>query len=95
MNNEVEAQHGNKMISIQLRFHTVNIADEKDHIIPKHAWAGGTANIKVNKAHGIEAKTPLNFHSLFEIPEMIERLLLEHNITIHPTTKMLKYLKSK
>jgi len=52
----VEANPGEKMIEIRLRFWTNGIAPKRGQVIPKHAWTAGAVNIQANKAHGIVPK---------------------------------------
>ena len=51
-----EAEHGEKMIEIKLRFWTNDIAKQKGKIVPKNAWAAGVVRVERNDSHGI--KTP-------------------------------------
>lgn len=90
-----EAKHGEKMIEIKLRFWTDDIAGEPGKVIPKHAWSSGMVRIEGNKAHGIKPSRPLPFHSLLDIGTAVEKVLLEHEIVLHPSTKMRKYVKEK
>jgi hypothetical protein len=89
-----EAEHGEKTIAIVLRFFTDDIAERKGDIRPKHMADMGTARVVPNSAHEIESAKPLFFHSLAEIPTVIEDLLIQHKITVHPGTigKTRKYL---
>ena len=86
-----EAEHGEKMIEVKLRFWTNDIAEQKGKVIPKHAWSGGVARIERNDSHGIKPGKPVVFHSLLDIGSVIEKVLLEHHIVLHPSTKMRKY----
>lgn len=88
---ELEAKHGKKMIEVSLRFWTNDIAEEKGKIIPKHAWSSGVVRIQGNDSHGISSGNPLPFHSLLDIGSVIERVLLEHGIVLHTSSKMDKY----
>ena len=88
-----EAEHGQKMIEIKVRFWTDKLASEQGHIIPKHAWAGGVVRIKANPAHGISEGKPKVFDSLTEIPALIEETLIEQGIKLRVGNKMGKYLK--
>ena len=90
-----EAEHGQKMIEVKLRFWTNDIADQGGQIMPKHAWTSGVVRIESNKAHGIVPTAPKPFHSLLDVGAVIEKLLIEHNIVLHPSRKMLKYLQTE
>ena len=88
----LEAKQGEKMIEIKLRFWTNNIAEEDGKVIPKHAWSAGVVRIERNRSHGIEPGSPRPFHSLLDVGAMIERVLIEHGVVLHPSRKMQKYI---
>jgi hypothetical protein len=85
------AEHGQKMIEVQLRFWTNDIAEKKGQIVPKHAWAAGVVKVESNKSHGIQPANPLPFHSLLDLGAVIEKALIQHGITLHSGRKMQKY----
>jgi hypothetical protein len=89
-----EADHGERMIEVKLRFWTNSIAGEKKKIIPKNAWAAGVVRIERNDSHGIKPGNPLPFHSLLDVGAVIERVLIEHGVTLHPSKKMQKYFSA-
>jgi hypothetical protein len=89
-----EAQHGQKMIEVKLRFWTNEIADTSNQIIPKHAWSAGVVRIESNKAHGIVPRAPKPFYSLLDVGAVIEKLLIEQGIILHPSRKMRKYIET-
>jgi hypothetical protein len=88
-----DARYGEKMIEIKVRFWTNGVAKEEGKIVPKHAWSGGVVRIKKNKSHAIVPLSPVPFNSLMEIAAAIEKVLIEHDIAIHPSDKMYKYYK--
>lgn len=88
----VKATQGEKMIEIKLRFWTNDIAPEKGTVLPKNAWAAGVVRIERNNTHGIEPKSPKPFHSLLDVGAVIEKVLIEHNVVLHPGKKMQKYI---
>ena len=90
-----EAKQGEKMIEVKLRFWTNDISEEPGKVIPKNAWAAGVVRIDRNKSHGIEPSKPLPFHSLLDIGAVIEKVLIEHGVVLHPSPKMKKYLSGK
>ena len=90
-----EATQGEKMIEVQLRFWTNDISTEKGKVIPKHAWTSGVVRIERNRSHGIEPSTPKPFHSLLDVGSVIEKVLIEQGIILHPGRKMSKYVVSK
>ena len=87
-----EAKHGSKMIEVKVRFWTNDLAETKSRIRPKHAWGSGVVRIARNESHGIEPLSPSMFNSLAEIPMKIEKVLIDHGITIHDSEKMKKYM---
>lgn len=90
-----EAKHGQKMIEVKLRFWTNDIADRSNQIIPKHAWSSGVVRIESNKSHGIVPSAPKPFHSLLDVGAVIEKLLIEQGIILHPSRKMRKYIETE
>ena|ERR1035437_3708107 len=86
-----EAKHGEKMIEVKIRFWTNDISKEKGKVLPKHAWSSGMVRIEGNKSHGIVPSTPLPFASLLDVGAVIEKVLLEHHIVLHPSQRMSKY----
>ena len=87
------AKHGEKMIEIKLRFWTNDIAEEKGNIVPKHAWTSGVVRIERNDSHEIQPSNPLPFHSLLDIGAVVEKVLIKHEIVLHPGRRDQKYLK--
>lgn len=88
---EKEAAHGQKMIEVKLRFWTNDIAADPAKIVPKNAWSAGVVRIESNRSHGITPDKPLPFHSLLDVGTVIEKCLIAHGITLHPSKKMKKY----
>ena len=89
-----EAKHGEKMISLNVRFWTDDIAEEPEKIVPKHAWTSGTIRLERNHAHGVESGSSIPFNSLMELPAVIEELLTREGIILHPNQKMGKYIQT-
>jgi hypothetical protein len=56
----LEAEHGQKMIEIKLRFWTNDIAGEPGKVIRKHAWSAGVVRVERNTSHGIERTAELS-----------------------------------
>jgi hypothetical protein len=88
----VKATQGEKMIEVKIRLWTNDIAPNKGDVIPKHAWASGVVMIERNNTHSIEPKNPKPFHSLLDVGSIIEKVLIEHEIMLHPGKKMKKYI---
>jgi hypothetical protein len=86
-----EAKHGEKMIEVKIRFWTNDIASEPGTILPKHAWTGGVVRIEPNKSHGIVPGSPQPFNSLMDLSAVIEKVIIAHDIVLHPSRKMKKY----
>jgi hypothetical protein len=93
--NAIEAKQGKKMIEVRLRLFTNKIASQSGKIIPKHAWTQGVVYMQGNESHGIVPANPRPFHSLLEIGQVIESVLLEHGIVLIPSRRMEKYLTTK
>lgn len=90
-----EAEHGERMIEVKIRFWTNNIAEGKGIIRPKHGWSRGVVRMQRKETHGIKPEKAIPFNSLMELPAVIEKVLIEHGITLHASPKMRKYLKSR
>ncbi len=86
-----EAAHGQKMIELRVRFWTNDLAEEAGKVVPKHAWASGIVRVESNETHGIKATSPAPFNSLPELGAVIERVLIDHGIKLHPSTRERKY----
>ena len=80
-----KASWGERGIVIKVDFFTTDLDK-------KHAWTRGTIRIVRNKWHGIVPGRNLHFNSLMEIPTIIERVLIEQRIHLHPDSKMAKYI---
>lgn len=78
-----EAAQGQRMIEIRVRFWTSDLADGEGRVRPKHAWSGGVVRISSNRSHGIVPRNPVPFNSMADIPVKIEKVLIDHGITIH------------
>lgn len=90
-----DAEWGKRMIEIKVRFWTDKIVEGKGKVRPKHAWAHGVVRVESNNVHGVIPKKPLPFNSLMELPSIIEKVLLQHGITLHLGKKMRKYIASE
>jgi hypothetical protein len=90
-----EAQHGEKMIEVKIRFWTDGLAAESGKNQPKHAWAAGVVCMDSNRSHGISPKNPVPFNSLLDVGAKIEQVLLDHGVVLHRSTRMKKYISSE
>jgi hypothetical protein len=88
-----EAKHGEKMIEIKVRFWTNDIAPQEGQIVPKHAWACGVVRMEGNKSHGIVPTQPRVFHSLLDVGAVMEKVLMEQGVVLHPSRRMRKYFE--
>lgn len=89
-----EAQHGERMIELKIRFWTDELASEPGKIRPKHAWASGVVRMDANRSHSISPKEPVPFNSLLELGAKIEKVLLDHGIVLHVgSTRMKRYIE--
>jgi hypothetical protein len=91
----LEAAQGERMIEIKIRFWTNNIASGEGKVLPKHAWTSGVVRMASNRSHGITPAHPRPFHSLLDVGAVIERVLIEHGITLYPSRRTEKYIAKK
>ena len=87
-----EAKHGKRMIEVRVRFWTNDLADGKGRIRPRHAWGAGVVRMEPNDAHEIAGGEPIPFNSVAEIPAKLEKLLIDHGVTIHKSSRMKRYM---
>lgn len=79
-----EARHGERMIEVRVRLWTNELADGQGKIRPKHAWYHGVVLMDRNASHGIAPKNPRPFNSIMQLPAIVERVLIEHGVKLHP-----------
>jgi hypothetical protein len=79
---QVRSVHGEKMIEVRIKFWTNNIASEKDHVEQKVAWDLGVLVLEKNTLHGIKPKSPVPFHSLADLPGVLEKSLAAHGVKL-------------
>ena len=89
-----KAKHGERMIEVRVRFWTNEIAygQVKGEVIPKHAWAAGVVAMDRNETHEITPGSPKPFHTLMDMSSVIEKVLIQHGVVLHPTEKTKKYV---
>jgi hypothetical protein len=87
-----DAAYGEKMIEIKVRFWTNNLATGRGKVRPKHGWTSGVVRIERNDSHDIVPKSPVPFNSMGEIAAKIEKVLIDHDITLHRSDRVAKYL---
>ncbi len=85
------AAQGERMIEIKVRLWTNGIADGKGEVRQRHAWSGGVVRMEANRTHGIKPRSPAPFHSLLDLPSVMEKVLIQHGITLHASRRMKKY----
>jgi hypothetical protein len=88
------AEHGEKMIQINVRLWTNKISPAKGEILQKHAWSSGVIRLEANKAHNIKLSKPIPFHSLMDLNAVIEKVLIQHGIMLHTSRKLRKYVST-
>lgn len=86
-----KAQPNEKMIEVRIRFWTNDIAPTKGEISPKHSWDSGVVHMQSNTSHGIDPKNPKPFHTLMDLPAVIEKVLVAHGVQLHHGKQSLKY----
>jgi hypothetical protein len=87
-----EAEHGEKMIEVKIRFWTNNISKTEGKVIRKHAWSSGVVRMEPNKSHGIVPGKPQPFHTLMHMNAVIEKVLIDHGIVLHLSRNHKKYM---
>lgn len=88
-----KANRNERTIELKIRFHTDKLSDRgSGWIIPKHAWEVGKVEIIRNQSHGIVPSEIASFTSLMELPRAIEKILVKHEIKLHLSRHMAKYL---
>lgn len=87
-----EAAHGEKMIEVKLRFWTNDLGGEQGKILPKNAWGSGVVRMERNRAHGIVPGHPIPFNSMADIAAKVEKVLIDHGVKIHPSSRMRRYI---
>ena len=90
---EVKAGKNEKMITVNIKFFTNEIAEQPGHIKPKHAWTKGMLKLQANASHGIKSSEDIPFNSLMELTRTLERMLIREGITLHICRDMGKYLE--
>lgn len=90
---EVKAGKNEKMITVNIKFFTNEIAEQPGRIKPKHAWTKGMLQLQANASHGIKASKDIPFNSLMELTHALERMLIREGITLHIYGSLGKYLE--
>jgi hypothetical protein len=88
---EVVADHGEKMIEVRVRFFTDKIANEDGKVVPGHCHSVGIARLTPNEPHGLKGSERLPFNSMAELPLVIEQVLIDNGITVHPGPRERNY----
>jgi len=86
------AEHGEKMIQRDVRLWTNDISPIKGEILQKHAWTSGVVRLEANRAHKIKLSKPIPFDSLMDLTAVIEKVLIQHRIILHPSSRFLRYI---
>jgi hypothetical protein len=89
---ETQARHGEKMIEVRVRFFTNNLVRRPENISQKTARAKVVVTVEPNRLYDIVSTEPKSFNSLLDLGAVIEKVLIEHGIVLHPSQKMKKYM---
>lgn len=87
-----QAPQGERMIEVKVRFWTNNIVKGKGRVVPGEAWSNGVVRMERNTVHEIEPRPPRPFQSLMDLPSVLEKVLIEHGIVLHPSRRARKHL---
>jgi hypothetical protein len=90
-NTSREARLNEKMVELRIRFWTNNISETEGKIIPKQAWDSGVIIMERNTSHDIQPEKPKHFHSLMELPSVVEKVLIEHRVKLRKSGRSKKY----
>jgi len=82
------------MIEVRIRFWTDKIATQPGHVVPKHAWDNGVVLMDSNQDHGISPGNPKPFKSLMDLTSVLEKVLIEHGVKLHPGDRLSKYVET-
>src|SRR5260221_715761 len=77
-----EAAQAERMIEVKLKFWTANLG-VLGRVVTKHAWTSGVVRIERSETHGIVPGPPRTFQSLLDLGGVIEKVLIEHGVTLH------------
>jgi hypothetical protein len=84
----------NKMISVEVKFWTNNIAEKQGQIMPRVAREAGVIKVLNNNRHGIKSSAPIPFHSLPDLLKKLEDALIKNAIELIATTRTRKYRRN-
>src|SRR5580658_4337613 len=60
----------------------------------KNAWSSGVVRMEGNNSHAIKPLKPRPFNSLLDVGAIIEKVLVEHGVVLHPSRSMRRYFPS-
>jgi hypothetical protein len=89
----VRATHGEKMLELKVLFFTNGIARRRNAVLPGHGMTRGTVRMDRHIAHALGGGRARPFNSLMELPAAIERVLMDHGVTLHARGKMRRYMR--
>ena len=92
--NSRKALRGERMIVVKVSFWTDSIAEGKGMIRPKHALGSGVVRLQRNRAHRIRPQKDLKFNSVMELLAVIERVLIQARVKLHPSRRMKRYVRA-
>jgi hypothetical protein len=80
-----------KMIELRIKFWTNGIAETPGAIRQRHSWDRGVVEMRRNRRHGINPERPKPFASLMDLPAVIEKVLIAHDIKLHHSNRSRTY----
>ena len=90
-----KARPRERMIQVSVYFFTNGFDERRGYIAPKHGWTRGAIRMERNQSHGILPGISRPFNSLMELPQVLEKVLIQHGITLHCEGKMAKYIREE
>jgi hypothetical protein len=79
------------MIELRIKFWTNGIAETQGRIRQRHSRDSGVVEMRRNRLHGINPERPKPFHSLMDLPVVIEKVLIAHGIQLHHDSRSRRY----
>jgi len=92
---KTDAPQGERMIEVKIRFWTNDISGQSGKTTPKHAWRAGVVRMERNPSDGIMPRHARPFHSLLDVGAVIEKVLIDHGVVLHPSPQMRKYISER
>jgi hypothetical protein len=90
---EVLKKHGETMITLTVKFFTDHLAKDPNMVRRKHAYTCGAVYMTKNETHGTRSGKTFKFNSMAELPLAMQKCLIAHDITLHPSKNDRKIFK--